>query len=152
MTIKLTLFAMLLLLLIIGLQPKPAANPGAIVAVGQMTIPRFFHTATLLKNNKVLIAGGMRRNGAFEGSEEIYDPATGKFTAAGNMLTAHGWGATATLLPNGKVLIAGGGVGASSHLSTAELFDPATGKFLPTDGIAHPRAGGAAVLLKTGKV
>ncbi|HXA86029.1 MAG TPA: kelch repeat-containing protein [Candidatus Dormibacteraeota bacterium] len=154
---KPAIFAMLLFLLAAGLgavsfQPQPAANPGAIAAIGHMTIPRFFHTATLLKNNKVLIAGGMQRNGMFEGTAEIYDPATRSVTAAGKLQSVRGWGTTATLLPNGKVLITGGGVGASSHLSTAELYDPATGKFTATGNMAHPRAGGAAVLLRTGKV
>ena len=154
---KPAIFAILLFPLAAGLcalsfQPKPTANPGTIAAIGHMTIPRFFHTATLLKNNKVLIAAGMQRNGMFEGGAEIYDPATRSFTAAGKLQSVRGWGTTATLLPNGKVLIAGGGVGAASHLSTAELYDPATGKFTATGSMAYPRAGGAAVLLRTGKV
>lgn len=131
---------------------QPATSPDRIVAIGHMSVPRFFHTATLLRDHKVLVAGGMQRNGVFEASAETYDPATGKFTPAGKMQSVRGWGSTATLLATGKVLIAGGGVGAASHLATADLYDPATGTFTPTGPMAHPRAGGAAVLLKTGKV
>jgi hypothetical protein len=136
----------------VSLQQKPAVHTGVIVAIGHMTVPRFFHTATLLNDNQVLVAGGMQRNGVFEASAEIYNPATGKFTATGRMQNPRGWGTTATLLPNGKVLIAGGGVGAANHLSTAELYDPMAGKFMPTGSMAHPRAGGTSALLKTGKV
>src|SRR6516225_6579854 len=85
-------------------QPKPAADPGTIAPAGHMTIPRFFHTATLLKDNTVHIAGGMQRNGVFEARAETYDPATGRFAATGEMQSVRGWGTTATLLGNGKVL------------------------------------------------
>ena len=46
-----------------------------------MLEPRSGHSATLLPNGKVLIAGGMRRNQDFYRSAELYDPATGKFRA-----------------------------------------------------------------------
>ena len=63
------------------------------------------HTATLLPNGKVLVAGG--RNGGYLASAELYDPATGTWT--NDRLAQHRahWH-TATLLPNGKVLVAGG--------------------------------------------
>ena len=48
-----------------------------------MLEPRSGHSATLLLNGKVLIAGGMRRNQDFYRSAELYDPATGKFQADG---------------------------------------------------------------------
>lgn len=63
-------------------------------------------------------------------STELYDPATGSFTAGPAMNTAR-WEATATQLPNGKVLIAGGGVGLGGFrpLNSTELYDPATNTF-----------------------
>lgn len=85
------------------------------------------HSATLLPNGKVLIAGGMRRNQDFYKSAELYDPATGKFTLTGNMSVGR-VGLISVLLRSGKVLVAGGWAG-SGGTDSAELYDPATGKF-----------------------
>src|SRR6266513_3714758 len=82
------------------------------------------HTATLLPNGKVLVAGGGDING-IHASAELYDPASGAWSATGSLATARS-GHTATLLPNGRVLAAGGGDGGSIHAS-AELYDPASG-------------------------
>src|SRR5207302_1595113 len=81
------------------------------------------HTATLLPNGKVLVAGGY--NFSFLTSAELYDPASGTngtWTATGVLNTAR-TNHTATLLPNGKVLVAGGFNGL--YLTSAELYDPA---------------------------
>src|SRR5215471_15565944 len=108
------------------LSSHPAA-PGRVTPGSAMLQPRSGHTATLLPDGKVLIAGGMRRNQYFYKSAELYDPATGKFTAAGEMNVAR-VGQIAVLLRSGKVLIAGGWVG-SGGTDSAELYDPATGRF-----------------------
>src|SRR5439155_14869814 len=60
------------------------------------------HTATLLPNGKVLVAGGGDING-IHASAELYDPASGTWSATGSLTTSRS-GHTATLLPNGKVL------------------------------------------------
>ncbi len=59
---------------------------GAFTAVGEMNTPRGYHTATLLPNGKVLIAGGMGRPPEVLDSAELYDPARHKFTFTGKML------------------------------------------------------------------
>jgi hypothetical protein len=124
---------------------------GHVVTTGSMTVPRHSHTATQLPNGKVLIVGGMSRNGVFLATAELYDPATGRFAAAGKMNSTRGYGATATLLSNGKVLLAGGRDD-SACTATAELYDPATGAFVPTGAMTTPRCGAITFLLQSGDV
>ena len=71
---------------------------------GNLATARWFHTATLLPDGKVLVAGGSGGS-FFLASAELYDPASGSWSATGNLVTAR-FGHTATLLPNGKVLVA----------------------------------------------
>jgi hypothetical protein len=144
----LTLFCLLVLL---ALATRTPAGPGTLVPTGNTTTARFAHTATLLLNGKVLIAGGMEQNGVWLDSAELYDPAKGRFSAIGKMTTRRA-GATATLLPNGKVLIAGGNDGSGKSLASAEIYDPDTNTFSATGNLSFPRGDAIAVLLKTGKV
>ena len=104
-----------LLLLVLGLAAQAqmgfAQSPGTFTQTGTMVVARYQHTATLLNDGQVLIAGRDSSYGQgpnTEASAEVYDPATATFTATGSMTTPRGYH-TATLLPNGKVLIAGGG-------------------------------------------
>ena len=127
---------------------------------GSMEQERAGHTATLLTNGKVLIAGGNNMGGNvlpfffLDGSvtAEVYDPATGLFTSTGNMVTPR-VGQTATLLVNGDVLIAGGWTASKNvSIAAAELYHPATGTFTPTGSMNSPRTGHTATLLPDGKV
>ena len=94
-----------------------------------MTTAREVHTATLLPNGKVLVAGGYN-GGACLTSAELYDPASGTWGAAGSLTTARAYH-TATLLPNGKVLVAGGNNG-GGVLTNAELYNPLKGTWAAT--------------------
>jgi len=114
-----------------------------------MKVARSGHTATLLPNGQVLIAGGMNGNGTYFNNAEIYSQATDAFTPTQSM-SAKRVGHTATLLPGGKVLIAGGYN--SDYLASAELYDPATAKFTPTGQMTMPRSEHIALLLNNGKV
>ena len=124
------------------------------IQTGSLIYGRAAHTATLLQNGKVLVAGGEGDAGT-RASAELYDPATGTWTQTGYMnydRSSH----TATLLPNGKVLVAGGGddgfLGFVTTRASAELYDPATGKWTQTGSMTDDRQCHTATLLQNGKV
>jgi len=126
-----------------------------------MTQKRTLHTATLLGNGMVLMAGGAKGSGCNSNSTELYDPAAGSFDASALMSVGRA-ADTATLLSTGKVLIAGGATCASPSVGelfdsgdvvgSAELFDPTTGTFAPTGSMSTPRQSHTATLLPDGKV
>jgi hypothetical protein len=126
---------------------------GTFTATGSMTVPRAFQTATLLPSGRVLITGGFQFNFYNSGlsTAEIYDPATGSFTATGSMSVAR-TSHTATLLSNGTVLVTGGYGFNSAALSSAETYDPSTGVFTPAGSMTDPRGDQTATLLASGKV
>jgi WD40 repeat protein len=122
---------------------------GSFAKTGTMGTERVSHTATLLPNGEVLLAGGWDRGGVLANAE-LYNPATGVFSPTSSM-TTHRAAHTATLLPNGKVLIAGGYNGNQS-VPDAEIYDPRTGTFSRTGSMTTPRSAHAAALLPNGRV
>jgi hypothetical protein len=142
------------LVLVLTAWRAPAQNPDAYTPTGNLTVPRTFHTATLVPNGNVFLAGGSSRN-IPTSSTELYNPSTGTFTAAGDMTTPR-YEHTATLLPDGKVLITGGLMRGEGGLltpqATAELYDPWTGSFMATGSMTVPRNRHVATLLHNGKV
>src|SRR5215813_13733368 len=116
---------------------------------GKLNVARYSHTATLLANGRVLVAGGFDPNGSPSNSAELYDPATGTWSSTGNLNTGRGFH-TATLLLSGKVLIAGGY--GDRELNSAELYDPATGIWSNIGDLNAARDSHTAVLLGDGKV
>jgi len=113
---------------------------------GSLNIRRHYHTATLLDNGKVLVAGGY--NNGLLASAELYDPATGIWSNTGSMNFARNIH-TATLLENGKVLVAGGYGGGDN---SAELYDPNTGTWNSTGNLNHNHSFHTSTLLGNGKV
>ena len=93
---------------------------------------RFGATATLLRNGKVLLAGGAASEGVYA-DEELYDPRSGSWSATGSMNRDRGK-FTATLLLDGTVLVAGSGGPRS-----AELYDPASGSWAATGKMVERR-------------
>jgi len=127
-----------------------AQSTGTFSATGSMITARAGHSATLLANGKVLIAGGYQRGfpGIALASAELYDPSAATFVATGVMTvprTQH----TARLLPDGRVLLSGG----AGPTVSAELYDPSTGTFSGTGNMIQPQAPvHTATLLGNGKV
>ena len=124
-----------------GPGPPPAASPTHAIN----------HTATLLPNGKVLVAGGYNGSGLVFASAELYDPASGTWTATGDLLTVRGLH-TATLLPNGQVLVTGGFDGSGVSSTSAELYDPASGTWMATCSLVTSRGRHTATLLPNDKV
>jgi hypothetical protein len=125
----------------------PASRSFAIT--GPMQAARTEHTATLLADGRVLIAGSSTSVEALA-STEIYDPTAGSFVAAASLASPRS-NHTATMLSSGKVLIVGGENGEVA-LASAELYDPTTNTFSSTGSMTTPRTGHTATLLANGKV
>jgi large repetitive protein len=116
------------------------------------TSPRFEHTATLLDDGRVLVAGGIT---AYDGPPlsiaELYDPTAGAWAPTGSMTTGRIL-ATATRLTDGTVLVTGGGGDGYVALASAERYDPVTGMFTPTGPLSTARIRHTATLLDDGCV
>ncbi len=118
-------------------------------AVSNMAVPRSGHTATLLPDGRVLVAGGTT-DGTH--SAELFDPTSSSFAPTTSGMVYTRTGHCAALLPNGRVLIAGGGNSKGTLFKTAEVFDPATGSFTPTGDLNQLREYATATPLGNGKV
>ncbi len=122
---------------------------------GSMNVPRAGHTATLLKDGRVLVAGGINESPSGTTSElldsaELYDPVKGTWSTTSSMNVPRS-GHTATLLKDGRVLVAGGS-GGSYSISSAELYDPVKGTWSTTGSMNYERDAHTATLLNNGKV
>ncbi len=111
-----------------------------------MPVARWLHTATVLSDGRVLLAGGLDTNGNPLSSAVLYTPANHSFASTGNM-TAFRYAAAATRLPSGKVLITGG-----SGTTSSDLYDPASGTFTSGGTMTAVRSTHSATLLFNGTV
>jgi N-acetylneuraminic acid mutarotase len=122
-----------------------------------MSTVRYRHTATLLPDHTVLVAGGETAFTSLISTAEIYNPRTGAWTAAGSMPHPHSR-STAALLPNGEVLVAGGSTGKDSQVSlesgtsSVDIYDPAGHHWYRAGSMRSNRAEQGAALLSDGRL
>ncbi|MFC9688249.1 Kelch repeat-containing protein [Kribbella sp. NPDC056951] len=128
-------------------------------ATGDLIEPRTAHTATLLPDGRVLVAGGRtERTPDSQGtttSAELYDPKAGTWSATGAMTDPRS-DHQAVLLRDGRVMVIGGqrytGNGDVATLAFCEIYNPATGRWTPTGSLTSPRSLHTATLLRDGTV
>ncbi|HZS39530.1 MAG TPA: kelch repeat-containing protein [Polyangia bacterium] len=140
---------------------------GTWAATGSLTQARDHHTATLLRDGRVLIAdGAIEINPCYPGCvcgnngcpltemarSEIYNPATGTFTATAVAPAIARYDHTASLLGDGTVLVAGGYNGSSTAQTSAEIFNPTTGLWSAAPSMANAHMQHSATVLQNGKV
>lgn len=123
-----------------------------------MSVARVHHTATLLPNGEVLIAGGATtyygEAGSVTASAEIFNPHSNSWLATAPMSHPR-YVDGAALLKDGRVLVVGGWYATRSSdpsHETAEIYDPATGHWIAAAPMAHPRAEFGLVALPDGRV
>ena len=123
--------------LALGSPARPVGAAPAWQPVAAMATGRSGHTATLLTNGMVLVAGGQLG----VASAERYDPATDRWTPSTPAVPRayH----TASLLPDGRVLVAGGlgREGDPAATATTEIYDPKTNSWTAAAPLGQPRFG-----------
>jgi hypothetical protein len=144
----------------------PTATPtrtppayGVWSSTGPMLHPRYDHSATALRDGRVLVAGGAAPGGTYPKTAELYDPTTNQWSEAGEMNSARTWH-TALLMADGRVLVIGGvdrtrGGGHQSDRPfwpPPEEFDPVSRTWSVGASDIQADYGSSRVLLPDGRV
>jgi N-acetylneuraminic acid mutarotase len=127
------------------------SSPGWTPTESTMSTARADHTATLLPDHTVLVAGGLDATGQPSFGAEIYDASAKTWTPTAMMSTAR-QGHAATLLSDGSVLVSGGIDPTGQPSDSAEVYHPTQGTWTPTNAMSSARKGHAATLLSDGRV
>jgi N-acetylneuraminic acid mutarotase len=123
-----------------------------------MSVTRAYHTATLLGNGEVLVAGGATTYNGVRGTvtreAEIYSPRSNSWRPASRMTVAR-YADAAALLPDGRVLVAGGWsltTNDDPSLASAEIYDPAANGWTVTGSLSDARGSLSMAGLPDGRV
>jgi len=159
-----TNFTFLSILLIIPAVSGAHEEYGSLTTVGDISGPRFNHTATLFDDGKVLITGGTDDGYRSLKTTEIFLPSTGEWSEGPDMMEnrqRH----SAEGLPDGRLIIIGGyeGGGHPSLLadysgqgnrsfSTTEIFDPDTSTFSIGPSLISGRFWQRSIQLRSGDI
>src|SRR5258706_8946468 len=124
------------------------ASHAQVLGTASLNVERRGHTATQLKDGKILVAGGENTGGVVS-QAEVFDPATHVFLIVGPCAgrRAH----TATVLSDGRVLLTAGRAQVSA-LDSTEIFNPADNSFSPGPSMKRARAGHSATVLSDGRI
>ncbi len=151
MQIQIILLIAFLLTFSIGCSAQKTSAEN-IKKIAKLENARAAHTATRLLDGKVLILGGMQKNGVFFDEAELFDPQKNSFTKPKHKMTKKRVSHTATLLKDGRVLIVGGWSNRNAPERSAEIYDPKTQKFVAVGNTKFARSGHGSTLLENGKV
>jgi N-acetylneuraminic acid mutarotase len=113
---------------------------------------RAFHTASLLADGTVLVAGGgTGDSGLPTNAVELFNPQTMSWQPMPPMVIRRD-SHTATVMQNGQVVVAGGTGITTNPVSSVEIFDPASRQWLPAASMATSRSAHTATLLPDGRL
>ena len=127
---------------------------------GPLGTARTEHAAAALLDGRVLVAGGESQTwfySSYVASAEVFNPATGLWSAAGSLSLARN-DLILERLPNGAVIAAGGTARSAPFYGyyfsalDVDLFDPSAGRWSTTTSLSIGRSGGAAAALTDGTI
>lgn len=129
---------------------EPPADLKGFEYAGNLIQKRFWHTATLMNDGRVLVSGGAATDrpghssaALYHDSTELFDPETGTSSSTRNMSRGR-VGDKGILLADGRVVILG------AHLAPVEIYDPQSDRFSAHNATLGDI--GTATLLPNGKI
>ena len=118
---------------------------------GPLQHARYHHTATLLPDGKVLIAGGLDIKGIGIGNGEVYNPSSDTWSMTGVMIAPRG-NYDSTLLADGRVLVVAGRSSKLRNAGSIEAYDPSTNQWGWLTADARTRRAHKIALLPDGRI
>lgn len=116
------------------------SNQGGFVNTGPLKTPRVYHSATLMADGKILVAGGLAGRTDATATVELFDPSTGQVSSAAS-LSVPRMHHRAVLLKTQKVLVIGGqSTRYGAALASSELYDPQTKTWSAGPNLSEGRA------------